>query len=488
MSVAQLKSGSIGQVATPSPINSSHLQVLAQQIHTSHNPLVNQYGGQAIAAIPQAAGYQQVYYHYNGAVTNSNIAPSAPPLAVPSPMQLPSLPDGVKAVKGGFVKDLRKELVPGLHIIYQWKNGYLRGVVGKIGSDKYIVHHSDSNYSHTVTETDSTETYGMPYSFAGDLDTGDVWVWFLGGKGLKKKTKKKPIKLDFSGMVLPQEVCDSIQSILTTFSDGNKELLFERWGLNKTLEKGKGMAMLFYGVPGTGKTKCAEIIAKELGLNLKSIDMAMIWSSEPGEAERVIKGAFEEAAKKGDQLLLFDECEVLVANRNGAGQILAAQTNALLTSLERYEGVSIFTTNRTPQLDPAFDRRLQLKVEFPAPDFQTRLKIWKTLVPKKMPLGECVNFNNLAKSTLTGGYIKNVILNAARRAILAKSRKVLMEHFEKSLTDELNGMAAFAECDETPRLMGPGVKAGIKADMKNSIEIKERLGIENKETSSGWGS
>lgn len=449
------------------------------------NTQVTDLNGLAQGQLQSAASSILQYYTFPSTITiaGGSKAPALPPTATAvvtttqptnplDPTNLPKLPDGVKALKGGWIKDLKGKLKIGDYVLVSWP---------KSASDVFFMVLEDiqDEYIFQCTTHGVSATIPFPSTATRDVwnctfDNTDSWVWILGGKGMKKKKKKsKPVKLDFSGMVLPPEVCQSITSILTTFSSGNRELLFERWGLNKTLEKGKGMAMLFYGVPGTGKTKCAEIIAKELGLKLKAIDMAMIWSSEPGEAERVIKATFEEATKKGDQMLLFDECEVLVANRNGAGQILAAQTNALLTSLERYEGVSVFTTNRTPQLDPAFDRRLQLKMEFPAPDFATRLKIWQTLVPKKMPLGDCVNFNHLAKSNLTGGYIKNVVLNAARRAIMAKAKKVLMVHFESALTDELNGMAAFAETDDTPRLYQPGFKATEKMEIKNANMRRE---------------
>lgn len=410
------------------------------------------------------------------------------PTAPPNPLDLPNLPAGVKVIKTGPLKKLvdSGELVIGDHVVIAFHGDKLRDNVLCVfgahevrgdGQEKFFFFHTDQRFCGEFANYSVASDHWTKLPYGWEIQTKDRVVWILGGKGMKKKkaVKKKNVKLDFTGMVLSQEIRESITSVLTTHCEHNREKLYKTWGLGKTIEKGKGMAMLFHGVPGTGKTKCAAIIAKEFGLKLKIIDPGMIWSSEPGEAERVLAAAFKEADEKKDQLLLFDECETLVANRNGSGQILAAQTNALLMALENYEGISIFTTNRTPQLDPAFNRRLQLKVEFPAPDYQTRLMIWKTLIPKKMPLGACVKLESLAKSSLTGGYIKNVILNAARRAIVAKTRKVLMEHFEKSLTDELNGMAAFAECDETPRLMGPGVRAGMGADTKMAIENKAHM-------------
>lgn len=268
-----------------------------------------------------------------------------------------------------------------------------------------------------------------------------------------KKSKCRDIKLE--GLILPEAMIKSIKAVLVGHNEINQDKLYKDWGFGQVIEKGKGLAMLFYGVPGTGKTKCAELMAKDLGMKLKFVDPALLWSSEPGECERTIKKIFEET-KKDKTMLLFDECEVLVADRNASGQILAAATNALLQGLERFEGITVFTTNRTPQLDPAFNRRLQLKLEFPEPDFDMKRSIWRCLIPKEAPLHEDVNIDRLAKSALTGGYIKNVILNAARRALYEQAHCITMAHFEQALTDELNGMAAFAVEDDTPRLMSPG--------------------------------
>ena len=281
-------------------------------------------------------------------------------------------------------------------------------------------------------------------------------------------------KLELSSIVLSKEAKIALVAVLGTHKKEVADTVFNKWGFGRTIEKGRGMAMLFYGPPGTGKTKCAEAIANELGMKVKMIDPAILWSSEPGGAERTIKGIFDHAQKNAaGTLLLFDECEVLIADRSQTGQILAAQTNALLSALERFDGVSIFTTNRTPVLDPAFERRLQLKLEFPKPDRAMREAIWRLLVPKEAPLGADVCFKTLATSEISGGHIKNVLLNAARRAASQEYESIQMKHLLDALTDELNGMAAFAEESDTPKLGGMRMTQGVQRGMEIRREVKQ---------------
>ena len=69
------------------------------------------------------------------------------------------------------------------------------------------------------------------------------------------------------------------------------------------------------------------------------------------------------------------------------------------------------------KLDRALERRIALKVEFPRPDRVMRRVIWEKLLPAKMPLAEDVSLDRLAECDLTGGEIKNAVLNAARHAL-----------------------------------------------------------------------
>jgi hypothetical protein len=106
----------------------------------------------------------------------------------------------------------------------------------------------------------------------------------------------KKAQVDFDSVVISDEKREQILEALEQVNQ--MDLIFEKWGFGETIEKGRGISMLFYGPPGTGKTLMAQAIANKLGKALKVIANADIESSVPGEAERNIRKHFE-GAKDG---------------------------------------------------------------------------------------------------------------------------------------------------------------------------------------------
>lgn len=250
---------------------------------------------------------------------------------------------------------------------------------------------------------------------------------------MKKKGAPKPPKFDLkelNPLVVTDEVLEEIKAVLKQKQNSKK--MFEEWGLGEVIEYGRGMTFLFYGPPGTGKTWAANCIAKVFGTQLLSIGAAEIQTSEPGGANRNIQNAFAEA-KKSKKILFLDECDSLITNRADVGMILGGEINTLLTEIEKCEEVVILATNRIENLDEALERRISLIVEFPEPDFKQRKRIWETLIPKKLPLDKEITPARLAEYHLTGGQIKNVLLQAARLALSSESKQIDVCHIEAAV-------------------------------------------------------
>lgn len=273
----------------------------------------------------------------------------------------------------------------------------------------------------------------------------------------KPKPKPKPKKkikptVSFDSVIMPKK---KKLAIIDALEQVNKhDLIFKTWGFEEVFEKGTAISMLFYGEPGTGKTLMAQAIADRLEKKLKTISTAEIESSEPGAAERNIKAFFEQT--KDDTVLLFDECDSLIYDRSVVGAILAAQVNQLLSCLEYYKGIVIFTTNRLGVLDEAFNRRLSLKLEFEMPSVKERIDIWKRMFPKKAPLAKKINWERLAAVPITGGYIKNVVLRAARLTAARKLGKITEDILIDSLREEMRSMEEF----DNAKIYGPQLVGG----------------------------
>lgn len=280
--------------------------------------------------------------------------------------------------------------------------------------------------------------YRTDYSDIGDCvvvvryGNGSTEQQYLAHLTLHKEepTKKLDMNKVLDAVVLPKEVKAEIISVLKQSQNSAK--LFDEWGLGETIEYGKGMSFLFYGSPGTGKTFAAKCIAKAMGKELLTIGMAEIQTSEPGGANRNIISAFK-SAKEKDNILFLDECDSLTYSREGLGMVLGGEVNTLLTEIEKFEGIIILATNSIAKLDKALERRISLIVEYPHPNQEQRASIYKKLIPKKLPLAKCVKIKALAKYSLTGGQIKNVILHSARLAMGEDAKEVTREHFERSI-------------------------------------------------------
>lgn len=226
-------------------------------------------------------------------------------------------------------------------------------------------------------------------------------------------TKVEPtVTLD--SVILPQEQKDLILSTISQIKEDIQSLIFSTWGFGDVLSYGKGVGILLCGPPGTGKTQTALAIAGELGKDYLFLSNAQLQSPIPGQMERNIEKAFEEAGMKG-LVVILDECDSILVSRNSVGHIMAGEINFFLSALEKFEGICILTTNRAPTLDEALERRLALKMEIAKPTREARAKIWRSLIPSKCPLIQ-VSLETLAEYELTGGQIKNAILTGARIA------------------------------------------------------------------------
>jgi len=132
------------------------------------------------------------------------------------------------------------------------------------------------------------------------------------------------------------------------------------------IEKTKNARICLYGIPGTGKSAFGKYVAEKLNKKLiikKGSDLISKWV---GETEQNIANAFKEA-KDENAVLVFDEVDSFLADRNGAKNSWeVTQVNEMLVQMEEFNGIFIATTNLMDNLDKASLRRFDLKLEFKA--------------------------------------------------------------------------------------------------------------------------
>ena len=228
-------------------------------------------------------------------------------------------------------------------------------------------------------------------------------------------TELSTARLTMEHLVLPEEPLKQVNEFLNACRFRHN--VMNEWGFARRLVTGRGLVALFTGDPGTGKTLTAEILANELGLRLQIVSIPKIVSKWVGETEKNVRKVFSHA-KAQNSMLLFDEADSLFATRvkveRAQDHFQNMEVNNLLQEIERFDGVVILTTNLETNMDDAFQRRILFKIEFPVPKKEQRLAIWKSLIPKQVPLEDEIDFEILAEDfELTGGQIKNAIIRAA---------------------------------------------------------------------------
>lgn len=192
------------------------------------------------------------------------------------------------------------------------------------------------------------------------------------------------------------------------------------WGFDKKFHYGKGVCALFYGPAGTGKTMAANVLAGELGLTLYRVDLSRMVSKYIGETQKHISALFEHA-KGTNALLFFDEADALFAKRTEVGDAHDRNANSevahLLQKLEEYDGISILATNLKDNIDDAFKRRIKYMVHFRMPDAETRMLLWRQMLPGQAPAEEDLDLAFFAEHfELSGSEIKDAMLHAAYMA------------------------------------------------------------------------
>ncbi|WP_179232860.1 AAA family ATPase [Paenibacillus rigui] len=255
---------------------------------------------------------------------------------------------------------------------------------------------------------------------------------------LERKATRIVPRYGWDDVVLPDEQKEQLRSACNQVK--YRTLVYGTWGFDRKLAYGKGLSMLFAGPPGTGKTMSAQVVAKELELELYKIDLSQVISKYIGETEKNLHEIFDEA-ESSQAVLFFDETDALFGKRSEVkdshDKYANIETAYLLQKMEEYQGISILATNLLQNMDEAFLRRINYIIKYPFPDAVYRESLWRSQFPPEAPLADDVDFKYLGrKYEIAGGNIKNVALTAA---FLAASRheRIGMRHILQSVKHEL---------------------------------------------------
>lgn len=186
----------------------------------------------------------------------------------------------------------------------------------------------------------------------------------------------------------------------------------------ENINKPKGFTCIFHGVPGVGKTETVKQIALKTKRDIISVNVTDVMDKFVGESEYRLNNIFSRYSEvvsqciesdKNIPILLFNEADSLFSKRmdvkDSVDQMYNSLQNILLEQMERFEGILIITTNMLKNFDSAFERRFLYKIKFEQPTYESRIKLWKSMIPS-ISDKDIIEVAN--KFDFSGGQIENI--------------------------------------------------------------------------------
>ena len=235
--------------------------------------------------------------------------------------------------------------------------------------------------------------------------------------GLERHARRIRPDVGWADLVLPGKPLGQLHEL--ALRARHRDQVLGDWRLSAGGGRGRGVLGLFAGESGTGKTLSAEVVAAELGLDLYVVQLSSIVDKYVGETEKNLERIFTEADRT-DAVLLFDEADAVFGKRSEVKDAHDKYANMesayLLQRLESFDGIALLTTNLRANIDEAFTRRLDLVVDFPFPDADQRLALWRHSLAR-VPCAPGTDPARVAGAfELAGGSIRSAVVTAAYSA------------------------------------------------------------------------
>ncbi len=218
-----------------------------------------------------------------------------------------------------------------------------------------------------------------------------------------------------------------------------------KWGV-KDKKNGIDARIIFYGDAGTGKTMTAYSLAKSLKRQILAFDCSKILSMYVGESEKNVRKIFDtfyelSEKTKTEPILLLNEADQFLGARSsgnitGSDQMHNQMQNIFLEQIENFRGMLIATTNLLENIDKAFSRRFNYKIEFKKPNKLQREKLWELMLPKDAPYEAGFESSALATYALTGGQINLIIKNTAYKVAVKEEALFTLKDFKDEISRE----------------------------------------------------
>ncbi len=233
------------------------------------------------------------------------------------------------------------------------------------------------------------------------------------------------------GQKIPYRTFDDIAGMDDTIDTMKKKLLYPIMYPN-AFKDDKNHGIILYGPSGTGKTLLALATIgeakkrKDIDVHLVKINSRDLERKYVGESEELWRDVFEELEENQPSILMIDEIDALMGDRNGYAETTNNSNTStvaqLLQSIDNLEKTNekvwiIGTTNRPNAIDPAIKRsgRLGDMIEVNRPDAKSCREILD-LYLKDKTVSEDFNRDKFSKDCYnleyTGADIAQIVTDA----------------------------------------------------------------------------
>lgn len=239
-----------------------------------------------------------------------------------------------------------------------------------------------------------------------------------------KKALSQDKKSPASKLIFPKEVKQHLDEILAPLLDPAK------WkSLGLKFAPNPHAVVLLTGAPGTGKTAIANFLARQFRRKPVEINFAGVASPMLGKTEENIKEIFTKATEEKSPVLILEECDALLWDRNRICEDtmhILGFVNTLLTEIDKFKEqpfptLLIFTTNFPKLLDAAMQRRITDTIELFPPTGEAAEKMWASKLP--ISINETMmdeHWKQLCNLGATPDQMEKAILRVCRKALLEK--------------------------------------------------------------------
>lgn len=253
---------------------------------------------------------------------------------------------------------------------------------------------------------------------------------------LELLTSRVPVQGDWKSISVAPDTLHELETLERWCRQ--RERLRARGGPALKASLQPGVRALFQGASGTGKTLAARTLASVLQKDLYRVELAAVVNKYIGETEKNLQAVFSRAEAM-DVVLLLDEGDALMGRRTAVqssnDRYANLETNYLLQRVESFEGILVVTTNAADHIDTAFARRMDVVVDFRAPEAAERASLWALHLPEGNAVSDGFLREVVDRCALSGGQVRNVALHATLLSLdgdgVARDR-----HLEEALLRE----------------------------------------------------